>query len=61
MSNSLSKTIYISYNDEDKDTARQLRETLKELLGEDSWMKDFDLNGGGLLVEEIGEAIDEAR
>ncbi|HEX7313850.1 MAG TPA: TIR domain-containing protein [Pyrinomonadaceae bacterium] len=61
MSYPISKTIYISYSDEDKDTANQLSETLQSLLGEDSWMREFDLNGGGLLVEEIGEAIADAK
>jgi hypothetical protein len=55
------KNIFVAYCDEDRELALKLRETLQALLTEDVWMRDFDLDGGSLLVESLTDAAAEAK
>lgn len=57
----MTNNIFLSYSDSDKEIAIQLREALQNLLPDDVWMREFDLNGGSLIVEEIGNAMDGAK
>ena len=55
------KNIFIGYCEEDRELASQLRDTLLDLLGNDVWMRDFDLDGGSLLVESLTDAAAKAK
>lgn len=57
----LTKNIFVAYSDEDRELAANLRETLRALLTDDVWMRDFDLDGGSLLVESLTDAAAEAK
>lgn len=58
---SYSKSIFISYCDNDKDTAVELHSFLVTLFGDEIWVKDFDLNGGDLIVDSIALAVTDAN
>jgi len=61
MSFATSRSIFISYVEDDKAVATKLHEILTEFLGDQTWLRDFDLDGGDLIVEAIDIAIAEAN
>ncbi|HMP71510.1 MAG TPA: TIR domain-containing protein [Pirellulaceae bacterium] len=56
-----SKDILISYADTDKELAVKLRGVLADWFGGRIWMRDFDLNGGDLIVNALQSAFSEAK
>jgi Flp pilus assembly protein TadD len=58
---SLSKTIFISYSEIDQKEAVNLSNILKDLFGEETWIRDFNLNGGDLISEATYEAMTDAK
>ncbi len=55
------KDIFISYTEDDKESAAKLREILRDYLGDKIWMRDFDLNGGDLIINVLNAAIGETK
>src|SRR5207302_9137693 len=45
----------------DRATAIRLRDALKNLLAEEVWLREFDLQGGELLAEALDVAISQAK
>jgi hypothetical protein len=61
MSSTQSKAIFVSYSDADRNVAFKLREALQTLLGPEVWLRDFDLDGGDLIIEATHEAMEEVK
>lgn len=61
MSSTSSKSIFVSYASSDREIAGRLRAILTEYLGNQVWLRDFDLNAGDLLVKTIDFAIADAN
>jgi tetratricopeptide (TPR) repeat protein len=55
------KSVLISYAEPDVAIALELHSALVDLLGNESWIRELDLNGGDLLVEAISEAASDAK
>lgn len=61
MSFNATKNIFLAYCSEDLAVASRLRGALQSLMGDHVWMRDFDLDGGSLVVEELTDAAAEAK
>lgn len=57
----MKQNIFISYSDEDKALAEQLKSILTERFGETVWLRDFDLNAGDTLAEVIPEVVADTK
>lgn len=55
------KNIYVSYAEQDRDIALRLRSVFVTLLGNQTYIRDFDLNGGELVAQAISEAVGKAN
>jgi tetratricopeptide (TPR) repeat protein len=55
------KGIVLCYTDADRETANQLKDVLEEYLGDVVWTRDFDLDGGDVVIEALECAITEAN
>ena len=55
------KSIVLSYAPRDRDAAIRLRGILAEYLGDELWLREFDLQGGDLLAEALDVAISNAK
>lgn len=53
--------ILISYADEDRNVANQLKSILAERFGETIWLRDFDLNAGDKIVNAISDIVSEVK
>jgi len=61
MEDLFSKEIIISYAAEDKHVAHQLRKVLVDWFRMETWVRDFDLDGGQLIASALDEAVSQAR
>lgn len=61
MSISSNKSIYVSYAEQDQEIALKLRLVFQTLLGNQVYIRDFDLNGGELIAQAISEAVSQAN
>ncbi|MGE4096402.1 MAG: TIR domain-containing protein, partial [Candidatus Binatia bacterium] len=61
MEDLFSKDIIVSYAPADLAVARQLSQVLSDWFQQDTWLRDFDLDGGQLVASALDEAIAEAR
>lgn len=55
------KDIFISYANEDRESAHKLRDVLHDWFGDRVWMRFFDLNGGDLVFSILETAMTEAK
>jgi hypothetical protein len=56
-----SKSVFVSYAENDKSIALELHSALTGLLGEDVWIRDLDLNGGDIVIEALNDAVSAAK
>lgn len=56
-----SKRIYLSYAEPDREVAFRLHSVFGALLGNQVYIRDFDLNGGELVAQAISEAVGQAN
>jgi tetratricopeptide (TPR) repeat protein len=61
MTDVTSKGIYLSYSEDDKSIAHKLSAMITELLGDNVWLRDFDLDGGSLVIDTIDAVIADAK
>lgn len=61
MPNLSTKSVFLAYAEHDKAIAKKLAQILNSHLGNQTWLKDYDLNGGDLIVDVTSEAISDAR
>jgi hypothetical protein len=57
----LTKNIFVAYCEADRQIASKLKETLESLLSDQVWMRDFELDGGSIIVEALSDAAAEAK
>jgi tetratricopeptide (TPR) repeat protein len=56
-----SKSIFIAHAENDRSVALELHSVLINLLGEDVWIRELDLNGGEIVIQAINDAITAAK
>lgn len=55
------KDVVLSYAPEDRPHAVQFRSILQDWFQQDVWLRDFDLEGGQLLLDAMEQAVSDAR
>lgn len=61
MEDPFSKEILVSYAPADREVARRLSQVLSEWFQRETWLREFDLDGGQLIANALDEAIGEAK
>jgi tetratricopeptide (TPR) repeat protein len=61
MSHQFGKDVIICHSSKDRPVADELAHILKDLFGEQVWLRHFDLSGGQILTNAISRTIEDAR
>jgi tetratricopeptide (TPR) repeat protein len=61
MEDPFSKEILVSYAPSDRDLARRLSQVLLDWFKQETWLREFDLDGGQLIANALDEAMGEAK
>ena len=61
MEDTFLKEILVSYAPSDRELARRLSQVLLDWFQRETWLREFDLDGGQLIANALDEAIGEAK